>query len=73
MLFLLKTINIGLGYDVTYGIVVRAEREEQARKIASEEASFTYEDSWLDNTQTTCEVIDADGPTEILCIDHRSA
>lgn len=74
MLFLIKPIeDWGPWYDKAFGFVVRASSEVHARQIASEEAGGEGKDVWLDASKTRCQVIDPNGPPEVLCRDLASA
>ena len=74
MLYLLKPINDWeCWYDRAFCFVVRASSELHARQAASEEAGNEGKDAWLDPSKTQCEVIDTNGPTEVLCRDFASA
>ena len=74
MLFLIKPIeNWEPWYDKVFGFVVRASSEVHARQVASEQAGNEGKDVWLDATKTRCEVIDPNGPPEVLCRDFASA
>lgn len=75
-------------YDETQAIVVRANSEAQARKVASEPYDevriptehiiyFTpYGDEgkapWLDTSRTTCTRLDARGPAKFIIRDFRA-
>ncbi|HXB02434.1 MAG TPA: hypothetical protein VNV15_06415 [Opitutaceae bacterium] len=71
-------------YDKAFGMVVRAETEEGARKLANtaggvekgpieDDPYRTGGDPWLDGTQSTCVELMPDGPSEVVIRDHRSA
>ena len=70
-------------YDKTFGFVVRANDEKEARFLASEdagaEAKYDYESStypynpWLDEKSSTCIVLTKEGKAEMIINDHASA
>lgn len=71
-------------YDSAFGFVVRAETEEDARRMVSEAKYCGAErwglypgdeggDVWADAEQTTCERIDPDGDPAILMRDFAAA
>jgi len=74
MLFLIKPIeDWHPWHDRAFVFVVRASSEVHARQIASEGAGDEGEDVWLDAAKTQCEVIDPNGPPQVLCRDFASA
>lgn len=62
-------------YDKTFGHVVRAETEEAARELADEDANEENRDhkAWLESKYSTCEVLNADGPSDVIISDVHSA
>ena len=59
-------------YDLSFGFVVIAESEAQARQFCSEE----YDDNadvWLDSKYTTCEELPGELPSGIVLKDYKSA
>ena len=69
-------------YDKSFGFVIRAESEDEARKIADENAgnenmdNETYKDTkhpWLDPKQATCVVLTNDGKQELIIKDFKAA
>lgn len=67
-------------YDKTFAVVVRAENETQARRLASKEGGYETEgavggnpNAWLSSELTHCEELIAEGNADIIIVDHRSA
>lgn len=57
-------------YDRCFGFVIRAETEEQARHIASEDAGKEGEDAWLDAALSVCyELTGANGSNGVIMRD----
>lgn len=68
-------------YDKTFGMVIRAKDEEQARALAHQSGSGeTYSPGgrgdatpWLQPKYSTCEPLTARGPIGLILEDHRAA
>lgn len=64
-------------WDKTFGFVVRAETEEDAREIAAENGSDEVRDSgkqsWLEPKYSTCIELTASGEQGVILEDHRLA
>ena len=63
-------------YDKAFGFVVRAETEEEARRLANEKAGDEnrYEmRTWLDSTYSTCKPLTYEGTPEVVMRDFASA
>lgn len=72
-------------YDKNFGLVIRAETEERARKIAQDNSADesrgaflgrnTSETTapWLYEKYSSCEELACEGDEEVLLIDHWSA
>lgn len=60
-------------YDKTFGFVVRAETEQQARAIASKESSDEGCNAWLDVWQSDCIELTTDGDEGVVIQDHWAA
>lgn len=71
-------------YDKAFGFVVRAETEQQARRMAQDnhgdendvwgENSVTHcIEPWLKDKYTSCVEITQDGPAEMIIRDYRAA
>ncbi len=57
-------------WDCAYGFMVRAETEEEARSLASEQCGDEGPESWTDTSLSTCDVVSAaDGEAEVLMQD----
>jgi hypothetical protein len=63
--------------DSTYGFVVRARSEEEARKIAAENASYENDpkwgNPWLDPDYSTCRLADSYDSPGVILEDNRAA
>ncbi len=53
-------------YDTTDSVIVRAESELGARKIASSACGTEGEHVWLDHNCTICEVIHSEGEVGVI-------
>lgn len=63
-------------YDKTFGFVVRAETERDARQLcqqAAEHELYGACQPWLDEAYSTCQELLADGDAEIIISDFASA
>lgn len=63
-------------YDKAFGFVIRAENEEQARKIADENAgdeNYGGEHPWLNSKQSTCVLLTNEGKQELVLRDFNAA
>ncbi len=60
-------------YDKMFGIVVRAENEEIARYIASENNGEEKPEAWLNEDYSTCEEILSDGEEMVILRDVTMA
>ena len=65
-------------FDKCFGIVVRAENELQARRLAASKAGDESSDCkdgnpWLYAKYSKCEIIEQNGDSEIILIDFASA
>lgn len=74
---------INFGYDCTFGFVIRAETEQDARAIAQENGSWETSiwvngsrsqvyPAWTDPTLSTCVELTADGESGVVIEDHLS-
>jgi hypothetical protein len=83
MLYLLRRLYIEgrSTWDETHGFVVRAKTEADARRIVTikggrEEFFNPYgaegPGAWLDPSETSCVLIDADGPDAIILRDFNA-
>lgn len=70
-------------YDKAFGFVVRAETEEEARKLANDDGGDetgpysqkvyrTGGNPWLDPKYSSCEELTADGASGVVIRDFRS-
>ncbi len=60
-------------YDKTFGVVVRAETDDEARAIASKVAGDEGEAAWLSATFTTCDELVPDGEPGVIMRDFAAA
>ena len=60
-------------YDKTFGFVVRAESESEARLLASEESGEEGDKAWLDGRYSTCEELTSKGKSEVVIKDFAAA
>ena len=68
-------------YDKAFGFVIRANDEEEARKIADSNAGDENEryitiknnHPWLDEKYSTCNELTTDGESELIITDFRRA
>lgn len=60
-------------YDKCFGVIVRAESVEQARKFASEKAGDEGKSVWFNELQTKCEELTNEGKAEVIMVDFASA
>lgn len=63
-------------YDKVFGVVVAAESEDEARKIAQENGgceSRYDQQPWLDSKLTTCIELNENTAGGLICQDYRSA
>jgi hypothetical protein len=60
-------------YDKTFGVIVRAENESEARQLASKMAGDEGSEVWLDPSTTVCDILLAEGPPEVIMVDFKSA
>jgi hypothetical protein len=77
-LWIIRPIGVSAGhwepwYDKSFGFVVVADTEEEARALASDYAGDEGSAVWLDDTETSCEVLDDDGEPRVVIRDFASA
>lgn len=60
-------------YDKTFGMVVRAKDEQEARALAARSCAYEGEDAWLDSQFSTCVELPKKGESGVILVDHRSA
>lgn len=60
-------------YDKAFAFVVRAESEDDARAIAAKNCGDEGAGSWTNSLRTSCDVLVADGPAEMIVRDYASA
>jgi len=59
-------------YDCYHGFLVRANNEDEARRVASESAFDEGAEAWLDSNLSYCDELSLDGPLEILLSDFHA-
>jgi hypothetical protein len=59
-------------YDANNGFVIRAETEQHAREIASEQPGDEGRATWLDPRRSKCRELTADGPQEVVLRDFNA-
>jgi hypothetical protein len=59
-------------YDANNGFVIRAETEQHAREIASQQRGDEGSSTWLDPRRSSCRELTADGPTEVIIRDFNA-
>lgn len=60
-------------YDKSFGFVIRAATEADARRIAAGESSDEGEDAWLNSSNSTCVTLDGNGPKGVVMCDFAAA
>ena len=65
-------------YDKSFGFIVRAENEENARKIADENSGdengeHGIEHPWIDPQYSSCNILYSEGEECLIMEDFRSA
>ena len=60
-------------YDKSFGFVVRAETEEQARQLAAELCGNERKEAWISTIYSSCDELTNDGPAEIIMKDYALA
>ena len=60
-------------YNKAFGFVVRAETEKSAREFARRQCGDEGMDVWVNNTQTSCQEITADGEAGVILRDFNAA
>jgi hypothetical protein len=60
------------GYDVTRGVVVRAENEVEARILASTVRGDEGTATWLDDAKSICVELLAEGVAEVILQDFNA-
>ena len=73
-LYLLKPVSDWKPwYDKCFGVVVRAETVEQARKLAQENAGDEGKDVWFNAALTSCEELTNEGKAGTILVNFASA
>jgi hypothetical protein len=63
-------------YDKSFGFVIRAETESEARELAHANAGgevFEWSNSWKDAKYSTCVELSSEGPAEVVMEDYHAA
>lgn len=66
-------VNWRCWYDKCFGVVVRAETEEEARAIASKSHGDEGRKAWLDASMSTCLSLESEGLPGVIICDVHSA
>jgi len=56
-------------YDKVFKMVVRAEDEESARKMAADSSGFEGGEAWIDSKYSSCLILNKEGEEEVIVID----
>lgn len=61
-------------FDMNYCLVLRAETEERARRLAQDKSQHESDTGkpWLDVKYTTCHELAATGDEEVICVDFKN-
>ncbi len=59
-------------YDCSYGVVVRAKDEQQARLLAASVSGDEGTQAWLDAELTSCSPLKATGPAGVVLQDFMA-
>lgn len=59
-------------YNANNGFVIRAETEQHAREIASQQRGDEGSVTWLDPKRSKCRELTADGPPELVLRDFNA-
>ena len=60
-------------YDKSFGHIVRAIDETQARSLASNESGDEGKEAWLSETYSSCDILTVEGNQEHIMEDFRQA
>ena len=60
-------------YDKCFGMVIRAKSEELARSLASRYSGSEGSEPWQNPIQSSCEILDREGPEVVLMLDVSGA
>lgn len=73
-LWILRPINAWEPwYDKAFGFVVRAETEDAARTLASEQAGDELSHSWMMSSRTSCVPLEQEGEAAVIIRDFAAA
>lgn len=59
-------------WDCNNGFVIRAETEQHAREIASQQRGDEGSATWLDPQRASCRELTGDGPQEVILRDFNA-
>ncbi len=71
-LWILKRLTDRPEWDVNNGFVIRAETENAARGIASQQRGDEGPGTWIDTGLSTCEELTADGEIGVVLTDFNA-
>ncbi len=60
-------------FDKSFGFVVRAATEADARRLAASESADEGEDAWLNSSNSTCVTLDEGDQEEVVMCDFKAA
>ncbi len=60
-------------FDKSFGFVVRAADQVEARDLAQKNATSETGEEWLDANYSSCQELETDGPSVIILEDFKSA
>lgn len=61
-----------LGWDENCGVVVVAENEEFARRLAAKECGDEGSDTWLDTVRTNCTELVPGDTARVVLVDYKA-
>lgn len=59
-------------YDAAWGFVIRAETEDRARELASEQACDEGAKQWMSPQSSTCVELTVEGDEEVVICDFNA-
>ena len=59
-------------YDMNHALVIRAETEHDARRMAEEHAADEPKNAWIDSSCSDCQEIAVAGEADIILIDFHA-
>lgn len=71
MNFYLLDLKYNEDYDTTQSQVVRANSEEEARRLANQSCGDEGQ-IWENPDEVSCELLDPNGPAEVILTDYKA-